>query len=34
MMETVFVDWVNRLQSLVDESGDYVSSNLTSEFFN
>jgi hypothetical protein len=25
MIETVFVDWMNRLQCLIDENGDYVS---------
>jgi hypothetical protein len=25
MIETVFVDWINRLQRLIDGNGDYVS---------
>jgi hypothetical protein len=25
MVETVFVDWMNRLQRLIDGNGDYVS---------
>jgi hypothetical protein len=25
MIETVFVDWVNQLQRLIDRNGDYVS---------
>jgi hypothetical protein len=25
MIETVFVDWMNRLQRLIDRNGDYVS---------
>jgi hypothetical protein len=25
MIETVFVDWMNRLQRLIDADGDYVS---------
>jgi hypothetical protein len=25
MIETVFVDWINRLQSLIDGNSDYVS---------
>jgi hypothetical protein len=25
MIETVFVDWMNRLQRLIDGNGDYVS---------
>jgi hypothetical protein len=25
MIETVFVDWMNRLQGLIDGNGDYVS---------
>jgi hypothetical protein len=34
MIETVFVDWMNRLQHLIDGNGDYVSLNITSEFLN
>jgi hypothetical protein len=34
MIEIVFVDWVNRLQRLIDGKGDYFSSNLISEFLN
>jgi hypothetical protein len=34
MIETVFVHCMNRLQSLVDGNGDYVSQNITSEFLN
>jgi hypothetical protein len=25
MIQTVFVDWMNRLQRLIDGNGDYVS---------
>jgi hypothetical protein len=25
MIETVFVDWINRLQRLIDGNGDYIS---------
>jgi hypothetical protein len=34
MIETVFVDWMNRLQLMIDGNGDYVSSNTTSELLN
>jgi hypothetical protein len=34
MIETVFVDWVNRLQRLNEGNGDYVSQNIASEFVN
>jgi hypothetical protein len=34
MIETVFVDWMNRLQRLTDGNSDYVSENVTSEFLN
>jgi hypothetical protein len=34
MIETVFVDWMNRLQRLINGNGDYVSYNITSEFLN
>jgi hypothetical protein len=34
MIETVFVDWMNRLQRLSDGNGDHVSQNITSEFLN
>jgi homoserine trans-succinylase len=33
-IETVFVDWMNRLQRLIDWNGDNVSWNITSEFLN
>jgi hypothetical protein len=33
-IETVFVDWMNRLQRLIDGNGDYISENITSEFLN
>jgi hypothetical protein len=32
MIETVFVDWMNRVQRLIDGNSDDVSSNITSEF--
>jgi hypothetical protein len=32
MIKTVFVDWMNRLQRLIDGNDDYVSYNITSEF--
>jgi hypothetical protein len=32
MIETVFVDWINRLQHLIDGNVDHVSDNMTSEF--
>jgi hypothetical protein len=34
MIEMVFVDWMNRLQRLIDGNGDCVSENITSEFLN
>jgi hypothetical protein len=34
MIETVFVDWMNRIQCLIDGNGDYVSYNVTNEFLN
>jgi hypothetical protein len=34
MIKTVFVDWMNRLQRLIDGNGDYVSQNITSELLN
>jgi hypothetical protein len=32
MIETVFVDWMNQLQRLIDGNGDHVSENITSDF--
>jgi hypothetical protein len=32
MIEKIFVNSMNRLQRLIDGNGDYVSSNITSEF--
>jgi hypothetical protein len=34
MIETIFLDWMNRLQRLIDGNGDYVSWNITYEFLN
>jgi hypothetical protein len=34
MMETVFIDWMNRLQRLIDGNGNCVSENITNEFLN
>jgi hypothetical protein len=34
MIETVFVDWMNRLQRLIDGNRDYVSENITRKFLN
>jgi hypothetical protein len=34
LIETIFVDWMNRLQQLIDGNGDYVSYNLASKFLN
>jgi hypothetical protein len=34
MIETVVIDWMNRLQHLIDGNNDYVSYNITSEFLN
>jgi hypothetical protein len=34
MIETVFADWMNRLQPLIDGNGDYVSHNITRELLN
>jgi hypothetical protein len=34
MIETVFVDWMNRLPRFIDGNSDYVSWNITSEFLN
>jgi hypothetical protein len=33
-IETVFVDWMNRLQRMIDRNGDSVSENIISEFLN
>jgi hypothetical protein len=32
MIETVFVDWMNSIQRLIDGNGDHVSKNIKSEF--
>jgi hypothetical protein len=34
IIETVFIDWMNRRHRLIDGNGDYVSYNITSEFLN
>jgi hypothetical protein len=34
MIETVFINWVNRFQRLIDENGGYVSQNATIGFLN
>jgi hypothetical protein len=34
MIKTIFVDWVNRFQRLIDGNSDYISQNITSEFLN
>jgi hypothetical protein len=34
MIETVFVDWMNRLRRLIDGNGGYVSQNIAGEFLN
>jgi hypothetical protein len=34
MIETVFVNWMNRLQRLIDGNADYLSENITIEFVN
>jgi hypothetical protein len=34
MIETVFVDWMNQLQRLIDGNRDDVSENITIEFLN
>jgi hypothetical protein len=34
MIETVFADWMNRVERLIDGNGDYFSENITSEFLN
>jgi hypothetical protein len=33
-IETVFVDWMNRLQRLIDGKGHCTSENIPSEFLN
>jgi hypothetical protein len=34
MIEAVFVDWMNRLQHLINGNGDYVSEKTASAFLN
>jgi hypothetical protein len=34
MIEAVFVDWMNRLQRLINGNSDSVSENMISEFLN
>jgi hypothetical protein len=34
MIETVFADWMNGLQRLIDGNDDYVSKNIINEFLN
>jgi hypothetical protein len=34
MIEAVSIDWMNRLQRLINENDDYVSENITSKVLN
>jgi hypothetical protein len=34
MIETIFADWMNRLQRLIDGNGDYISEHIIIEFLN